>query len=154
MVKQSELNPDNIGKDSKGFFGDGKGIAGTRRVPNPEYGEKSQALKYLKCDGPAGGCQGPKLQLNDVGSRLGRFPYKSSDLFDTVSESFAGPHDWLSDKMGMYDAMGNGIYRTGISNMYYETVSYGLIPVAAPFSVAGLIDTTQGAHNILHLERD
>ncbi len=156
MIKQSEINGDNIGKDSGGFFADGRGIAGTRRIPNPEYGLVSDALPYLKCDGPAGGCQGPIKQINDVGSRLGPVSYESGDLLDLVSESFAGPHDWLSNRVGMYDAMGNGMDRSGnrVSGMFYEAVSYGLIPIAVPFSVPALIDTTHGVHNLIHVIRD
>ncbi len=152
MIKQSELNPDNMGKDSDGFFGDKKGLAGTRRVLNPKYGTTPGALKYLTCDGPAGGCQGPQIPgAVSVGSRLGPISYPPGSFFDTLAESFAGPHDWLSDQVGMYDVItGNGISRSGFMGGLYETMSYGLIPVASPFSVAALIETTPGATNLLY----
>ncbi|NQZ11383.1 MAG: hypothetical protein HRT35_29880, partial [Algicola sp.] len=145
MVRQSKINPDNIGKDSKGFFGDGHGIAGTRRIVNPDFGRVPGVAKYLKCDGPAGGCQGPVLPgSTDVGSRVGPISYKAGSIYDTLTESFSGPHDWLSDKIGMYDAQGNGIHRSGFIGGFYSTASAVLIPVAAPFAVAGLIETQPG----------
>ncbi|MCJ8268763.1 MAG: hypothetical protein MJK04_05090 [Psychrosphaera sp.] len=147
MVQQSKVNTDNLGKDSKGFFGDGHGIAGTRRIVNPEWGTKPGIAKYLRCDGAAGGCQGPVLPgSTDVSSHLGPMPYNSGDLLDTASESFAGPHDWLSDRVGMYDALGNGIARDGFMDSLYGTISWTLIPIAAPFAVAGLIETRVGAY--------
>ena len=45
----------------------------------------------------------------------------------------------------MYDAMENGIYRAGFNGVAYETMSYGLIPVTAPFSMAALIYTSPAA---------
>jgi hypothetical protein len=144
MIRQSNLNDANLGKESKGFFGDLFGIGGTRRIPNPKYGQKNQ-LPYLECDGQAGGCQGPLLQKNDVGSHLGFVDYGKGDIADTIVESFAGPHDWLSDQVGMYNKItGNGIYRSGFSGFFYNATSYALIPVASPFSAAGLFDTTPG----------
>ena len=143
MIRQSSLTKDNLGKPSNGFFGDQMGIGGTRRVPNPKYGMQDQPM-YLKCDGQAGGCQGPVLpNTDDVGSHLGFVHYGKGDIADTIVESFAGPHDWLSDQIGMYNPVtGNGIARSGLSGSLYNAASYGLIPVASPFSVAGLFDTT------------
>ena len=72
---------------------------------------------------------------------MGPISYKSGSIYDTLTESFSGPHDWLSDKIGMYDAQGNGIHRSGFVGGFYSTASAVLIPVAAPFAVAGLIET-------------
>ncbi len=149
MVEQSRLNKDNIGKKSGGFYGDGEGIAGTRRVVNPN----DPLGGYLECGGPAGGCQGVQINPGDLPSGLGGIPYKPYGIVDRVTESFAGPHDWLSDRVGMYDSMGNGILRTGVSGGLYEAVSWGLIPVAAPFSIAGLIDSTPTIYSSIYSER-
>lgn len=153
MIKQSQLNPHNIGKDSGGFFGDEVGIGGTRRVVDPNATPGS--FPYLKCDGPAGGCQGPLLSTDIVGttfesSRLGPFSYKAGSFLDRVVESFAGPHDYLSDMVGMYDQVGNGIARGGVSGLSYNAISFGLIPLAAPMSAAGLITTSPGLNSIAH----
>lgn len=112
------------------------------------------AFEYMACDGPAGGCQGNVIQPNDVSSRLGPISYGAGDIADTLVESFSGPHDWLSDQVGMYDGLGNGIYRTGFSHYLYEGLSRGLIPVASPFSAAALIDTTGVTNSLYYTGRE
>ena len=121
---------------------------------NPLWKKAVGAFRYLACDGPAGGCQGKVIQPNDVPSRLGPISYGASNMADNLVESFAGPHDWLSDRVGMYDALGNGIHRAGFDHYLYEGLSYGLIPVASPFSAAALIDTTGITNSLYYVGRE
>lgn len=152
MVRQSELNPDNTGKAcGKGFFGDGKCIGGTRRISNKNYPGINEN-KYLPCDGPAGGCQGSVIPgYGDRASRLGPFEYGPNSPLERLVESFAGPHDWLSDRIGMYNRVtGNAVPRIGFNKFLFDLGSYSLIPMATPFSAAGLIETTGGVRGIFY----
>ena len=84
-------------------------------------------------------------------SELAGIPYSPNSALERLTESFAGPHDWLSDQVGMYNPVtGNGIYRTGLNHYLHEAYSYGLIPVAAPFSAAALIETTAGVNSLMY----
>jgi hypothetical protein len=89
-----------------------------------------------------------------AGSHMGPIAYGQGEMLDTLGESFAGPHDWLSDQIGMYDSTGNQVYRTGLAKTWYDTLSAALVPVAAPFAIAGIVDTTPGMHSLLYSNND
>ncbi len=140
----ADKNPANTGKPSGGFYGDQTARAGALRTPNPKFPDLSE-VPFLDCDSPAGGCQGGSvISRNDVvQSRLGPFDYSAYGSLDRLTESFAGPHDWLRLMTGSYDpTTGLNIYRAGFASVMDGIINYGLIPVAAPFAVAGLITTS------------
>ena len=85
----------------------------------------------------------------DMGKNLLGIPYPPGGVMDRVGESFAGPHDWMRNATGSYDAIGNSIHVTGAARVWDEIKLWGTIPLAAPFAVGGLISTTPGAYAIL-----
>jgi len=153
MIEQSKLNPDNIGKASKGFFNDGVAIAGVRQTKNPDYGKHWFSSKYLPCDGPAGGCQGiPNESNGDKASRIGPIFYSPGSLCDALAESFAGPHDWFSNIAGMYDPdTGNAIHRTGMDALIYNVISYALLIPSVPFAVAAFTQNSSITSHVLEM---
>jgi hypothetical protein len=132
MIRQSLRNPDNINGESRGFFGDGKKLAGARRAIDPNTGE------YLECKSPFGGCQGARLTSNDVRSSFLGASYSPGSAADYVNEAFAGPHDWFRNLTGTYNAMGNAHHFTS-ARLVLDTILNGaLVPVAAPFAGAAM----------------
>ena len=151
----SSINPDNLGTDSAGFFGDKKGLAGARRQVDPY----SPDGRYLRCVSPAGGCQGQAIDINDYAQPNNFFgiggPYKADSVRDRINESFAGPHDWLRNHVsrayitrpaGPYDVIGNGRVFTGFRLRVDQFANAALIPVAAPFAASALLMTQRGLY--------
>ncbi len=133
MLRNASLNPDNIDGDSAGFFGDGKKLAGARRTIDPNTGA------YTQCTSLMGGCQGQQILAGDDRSSFLGMPYDPGSLPDFVNESFAGPHDWLRNATGSYNALGNSHYFTGIRSIVDSVANYGLVMPASPFAVAGMV---------------
>ena len=137
-IKQSSIKDYNINGKSKGFFGDGKKVAGARQTINKRTGE------FIPCISRAGGCQGaPGLHPGDVQSQFffNDTVYDPGSLADTVNESFAGPHDFLRNLTGAYDKYGNSVHREGFAAIWDGVKNYALIPPSSPFAAAGLIST-------------
>jgi RHS repeat-associated protein len=135
-IANASLNPDNINGKSAGFFGDGIKMAGARRVIDLLTG------RYTICDSTMGGCQGNPIGPYDTRSSFFGYFYDPGDLRDHINESFAGPHDWLRNLTGSYDAQGNGIdfiHTSYARHVLDETLNYALIPLAAPFAAAALV---------------
>lgn len=134
-VENSSQNSDNINGQSEGMFGDGKKLAGARRIFDPETG------RYLVCQSLMGGCQGaPSPGTKDVRSSFFGIEYQPGSWMDKVNESFAGPHDWLRNLTGSYEANGNSRYFTGFRGFFDDYVAnYGLVLPAAPFAAASLV---------------
>jgi RHS repeat-associated protein len=140
----ADKHPANTGKPSGGFYGDQTARAGALRTPNPNFPVTSR-IPFMKCDSIAGACQGGDVinKLDVVQSRLGPIQYQPYGSLDYLTESFAGPHDWLRLKSGAYDpGTGLNIYREGISRVWDGVKNYTLVPVAAPFAVAGILTTS------------
>lgn len=149
----SSINPDNLGTDSAGFFGDKTGMAGARRQYS-KFGE------LLPCKSYAGGCQGqPILEQDELNNFFGiGGPYKANSVRDRINESFAGPHDWLRNHVSRaYDPRGNGRVFTGFRQRVDQFANAALIPVAAPFAVSALIMTQRAfytGYQIAYMRRD
>lgn len=93
MVDQSRINPNNATGVSAGSGGDGFKLAGTR----------CESMEAFTTDGPLGGRQGGL-------GKFGPIQYSAGSIYDRVNEAYAGPHDWLSNKLfGFYDKNGNGV---------------------------------------------
>lgn len=138
----SSINPDNLGTDSSGFFGDGVGLAGARRQVGPDG-------KYLRCVSPAGGCQGqPMLEQDQLNNFFGiGGPYKVGSVRDRINESFAGPHDWFRNHVSRaYDPVGNGRVFTGFRLRVDQFANGALIPAAAPFAASAMLMTQRGLY--------
>jgi RHS repeat-associated protein len=139
MVAQSSLNSENINGKSAGFFGDGEKLAGARRV----LGEICESLM--------GGCQGAPHPGESGSSFFGK-TYNPGGAADYINESFAGPHDWLRNLTGSYDASGNGIHLDGGALMWDKFKNYSLVVPAAPLAIAGMISTTPGMSYVVATE--
>lgn len=112
----SRTNLSPRGKYSKGMFGDGQKLGGTRLEPNT-----------LDCSGGTfGGCQ------MDEGM-IGKWKYEKGSFQDSVVESFAGPHDWLIDKTGGYYDNGFG---KRFGNFFGDTAYPGIMLVPAAYFAA------------------
>ncbi len=142
VVANSSINPDNINGESDGFFGDNKKLAGARRV-----------LADIPCDSLMGGCQGARLAPDDVRSSFFGFEYSRGSIFDQINESFAGPHDWLRNATGSYNAFGNGIDFTGFRASIDTVMNYALVVPAAPLAISGLIMTNPAAMSVVLSQR-
>jgi hypothetical protein len=142
----SEQHPQgrNTNGESAGFYGDGTKLAGAREQFN-SVGER------LPCVSPAGGCQGaPIPNSTDQGSNFFGTDYSPGGVKDYVNESFAGPHDWFRNHVsrsyirtpnGAYDIVGNMKNFSGIRLQIDRIANAALIPVSAPFAVAGILTT-------------
>ena len=82
--------------------------------------------------GPLGGSQSGQGLFPLVGS------YASASVFDHVVESFAGPHDFLNHALD-YNSIGQNIALSGFPSFLSNIMNAVNVPLAAPFSAAGLI---------------
>ncbi len=124
MVKQSRLNPNNIGAKSVGFKGDGNKIGGTRALE----GQKA----FTGTPGTLGGYQGQQ------GMFFGK-PYAPGSWQDYLVEAYAGPHDYLNSFM--YNANGNlaTTWQTGFLGAAGDAISYANVIPATPFVFASVV---------------
>ncbi len=142
----SEQHPQgrNTNGESAGFYGDDTKIAGARE-------QLSSVGERRPCVSPAGGCQGAPIS-NSLDQRSNFFgtKYPPGGVRDYINESFAGPHDWLRDNVsrsyirspnGAYEFIGNMKNLSGIRLQIDRFANVALIPVAAPFALAGILTT-------------
>jgi len=147
----ADRNPANTGKPSSGFYGDQTARAGALRTPDPDYPLQAE-FRFRPCDSVAGACQGRQVinPLDVVQSRLGPMDYPPYGTLDYITESFAGPHDWLRLMTGSYDPItGLNINRVGLDKLWDGVKNYGLVPIAAPFAVAGILTTSPNMHLVI-----
>jgi len=133
MVAQSKLanNHNGEGKLSAGFFGDGNHMAGSRH----------DAVDG-SCASPMGGCQNPIPGTEDQKPVFaGRIPTQPSSMGDVINEAHAGPHDWLRNLTGSYDANGNARHFEGGRATWDNIKNYALVIPAMPLAVAGMAMT-------------
>jgi hypothetical protein len=141
----SEQHPDglNTNGDSAGFYGDGIKMGGAREQLN-SVGDR------LPCISPAGGCQGAPINPADQSSNFFGTDYSSGGVRDYVTESFAGPHDWFRNNVsrsyirtpsGNFDIVGNMKNFSGSRLQIDRIANAALIPMAAPFAIAGILTT-------------
>jgi len=138
MLKQCAGNPNNCNGESGGFFGISTKLAGARR----DQLDPTGALG-IPCVSAAGGCQGAyNLAAGDDAPNLVGINYSPRSIGDYVSESFSGPHDWLRNATGSYDALGNSVHLDSfLASAWDSTKNWGLVAVAAPFSVSAIMMT-------------
>jgi RHS repeat-associated protein len=149
MLANSRINPDNLGKDSEGFFGDGTGLAGSRQEFFPGTDD------YVSCVSLMGGCQGaPNLANGDDPARFGFINYGRGSPRDRVNEAFAGPHDCFRNLTGSYDQFGNARSFTGFRVTVDSIMNYALVIPAAPFAGAALASWPYSAFNVLNVKRN
>jgi len=144
MREQSCQTSHNCNGVSDGFFGDGTKLGGTRRTEGDIFGP---------CKAPLGGCQGAPFP----GDQRSYFPlvgeYASGSIFDTITESFAGPHDMLRDFTGSYTASGNAVPLTGVAGFADKLVNGILVAPAAPFAGGALVNTNPWLTNAALIHR-
>jgi len=129
MIKQSKLDPRNSSGTSAGLNNDGFKLTGNRY----DYSEG-----WFESGGdPFGGRQGGPGRFG-----FGDFSinYEPGGAIDFAFESFAGPHDFLSDWL-VYDSWGNTqSYITGVAaNTITYAVSAVNIVVATPFAMSSMV---------------
>jgi len=133
-------NTDGI---SMGAYGDQKKLGGSRELLTADG-------VRLSCRSIAGGCQGAPLpnSLDQRSNLFGRF-YPPGGLADYFVEKFSGPHDWLRNHVSRsyytetkgFEIAGNVRVLTGIRRHIDQIANFALIPVAAPFALAGILAT-------------
>jgi hypothetical protein len=69
-------------------------------------------------------------------ARLGPINYSPGSVIDKVAEAFSGPHDFLRDLTGSYDALGNVPDFTGMRAVVDNILLWSTIPPVAPFAIA------------------
>jgi filamentous hemagglutinin len=133
----------NTNGESAGFYGDGTKMAGAREQFD-SFGNR------LPCVSPAGGCQGAPVGPFDQRSNFFGTSYSPGGVKDYLNESFAGPHDWFRNNVsrsyirspsGAYDIIGNMKNLSGVRLQFDRFANAALIPLAAPFAVAGMLAT-------------
>jgi hypothetical protein len=140
--------------DSPGFLGDRNGLAGSRFsfergcviltckplsggrwATDYSFQEAMDALKRGGLWGPTGGLQGGPIAL--FGRVLGTGPLDST--IHRFMEAWAGPHDWLNNRVGTYDSIGN---LASSSNALVSSFRFAAdvvnLGVAAPVALGGL----------------
>jgi hypothetical protein len=81
--------------------------------------------------------------FGNIPARLAGISYKPGDGLDRIVESFADPHDFFRALTGAYDpTTGNAKYLEGMDATFDSLKNFGLIPVAAPFSIGALVMTS------------
>lgn len=91
-------------------------------------------MEACTSDGPLGGRQGGL-------GKFGPIQYSAGSIYDHVNKAYAGPHDWLSDRLfGFYDKNGNGVSWNfpGGSTLQWA-VSGALVVPATVFVIGSVI---------------
>lgn len=149
MIKQSNLNSDNVSGDSHGLLGDRVKIGGARREDNILWTVDNADLgvdQYMPCIAPMGGCQGRPMQIGDEFARFGPINYQPGGIMDMTVGSFSGPHDWFRNVTGSYTAMGNSVPGlSGWALRWDTSKNFALVVPAGVFAVPGVITSGPGS---------